>query len=602
MVLIVLALGGLVYLQFRLLMNTIELKEQTFKRNVFAAMNAASEKLEEVDARNRLFLLDTIDAHPYRVHVLPRREDSSLRFLIKKRKNSTITAEELDTRASSIPSLQHPFPPSGKTASKPDKEISPAATVFTTTSTGPDGAMVLTTRMSGNRLSYQLSKPQRVSVKAFDVLGRLDTIFVDEIKTEGEHEVLIPVNRYPKGVYYVQVKTDSAISMIRWESGKKAFAFSVGTDEARKGKVLKRLVESFTDNRQIPIGEKFSKELVDSILHMSLTQQAIVLPFEFGIAQNDSLAIARTALSYRDIARTEYQRTLLNSDPFQVPEILYIHFPTYRSYLFGELFPEMGASLFLISVIIFCFIYTIRTIFRQKEFAGRLSDFINNMTHEFKTPISTIALASEAIARPDVSQSEQKLQRYNSVIANEITRMKNQVEKILQMAALEEGDYEFNMAPVDIHLVIARAAANVGMQVSTQKGTVTTQLDAKNPNILADTVHLENVIHSVLDNAMKYSPNEPAISIQTADENGELVIRVRDNGIGISEENLSKVFDKYYRVPTGDLHDVKGFGIGLSYVRLIAEAHNGSVAIMSRVGNGTTVELKFPLLAADKSM
>ncbi len=591
--LIVLSLGGLVYLQFRLLMNTIELKEQTFKRNVFAAMNAASEKLEEVDARNRLFLFDTTDSHSFRVHVLPGKNDSSVKFTLKKARDSRARVEEMHSMSWREPRQQKTDLQVTRTSPKVNKETSFVGTAFTTT-TGPDGELWLATRLSGNRLSYQLSKPQRVSVKAFDVLGRLDTTYVDEFKPEGEHQITIPAGRYPKGIYYVQVKTDSATSMIRWESGKIASAFSVGSDEARKGKVLKRVVESFADSRLIPIHERYSKELIDSILHVSLQQQAIALPFEFGIAQNESLAIARTALSYREIARSEYQRSLLNSDPFHEPEILYIHFPTYRSYLFGELFPEMGASLFLIAVIIFCFVYTIRTIFRQKEFAGRLSDFINNMTHEFKTPISTIALASEAIARPDVSQSEQKLQRYNGVIADEIMRMKNQVEKILQMAALEEGDYEFNMAPVDMHQVIARAAENAALQVSAQKGTVTTQLAAKKTKILADAVHIENVIHSLLDNAVKYSPNEPAISIETIDENGKLVIRVRDNGIGISEENLGKVFDKYYRVPTGNLHDVKGFGIGLSYVKLIAEAHNGSVAIISRVGKGTTVELKFP--------
>ena len=336
------------------------------------------------------------------------------------------------------------------------------------------------------------------------------------------------------------------------------------------------------------------------MLHLSLIQQAITLPFEFGVAQNDSLAIARTALSYRDLARSEYQSSLLNGDPFHTPGTLYLSFPTYRSYLFGELFPEMAASLMLIGVIIFCFAYTLRTIFRQKEFAGRLSDFINNMTHEFKTPISTIALASEAIARPDVAQSEAKLQRYNIVIADEITRMKNQVEKILQMAALEEGDYEFTMAPVDMHQVIARAADNIGLQLSTQKGNITTFLNAQISQILADEVHIENVIHSVLDNAMKYSPKEPIIVLETANENGELMIRVHDNGIGISGENLGKVFDKYYRVPTGNLHDVKGFGIGLSYVKLIVEAHRGSVSIRSQVGKGTTAELKFPLMSTDE--
>ncbi|HEY6952139.1 MAG TPA: HAMP domain-containing sensor histidine kinase, partial [Bacteroidota bacterium] len=248
-----------------------------------------------------------------------------------------------------------------------------------------------------------------------------------------------------------------------------------------------------------------------------------------------------------------------------------------------------------VAIIIFCFVYIVRTILRQKEFAGRLSDFINNMTHEFKTPISTISLASEAIARPENSRSQPKVKRYNGMIADENNRMKKQVEKILQMSALEEGDYELNLVPVDVHKVITKAVESISLQMTARKGSITTTLGASRSTIHADAVHLENIIHNVLDNAVKYTRDTPKIVVSTASGTDRLIIRVQDNGIGIADEHLEKVFEKYYRVPTGNLHDVKGFGLGLSYVKLVTEAHHGTITIQSLPGAGTTVELRFPL-------
>jgi two-component system phosphate regulon sensor histidine kinase PhoR len=248
----------------------------------------------------------------------------------------------------------------------------------------------------------------------------------------------------------------------------------------------------------------------------------------------------------------------------------------------------------MVGAIIFCFGYTIRTILRQKEFAVRLTDFINTMTHEFKTPISTIALANEAMIRPEVVRSNTKLRRYNKVIGDENRRMRNQVEKILQMATLEEGEHEFNKVRLDLHEIIQNAVDNIEVQIEARKGNVKVVLNAQQSIVQGDAVHIENVIYNLLDNANKYSANKPNISVSTLNVGGSLVVVVADRGLGIAREHIDKVFDKYYRVPTGNLHDVKGFGLGLSYVKLILEAHGGRVAIKSEPGKGTMVELRFP--------
>jgi two-component system phosphate regulon sensor histidine kinase PhoR len=537
--LVVCALAGLVYLQYRLLVNSVELKEQTFKRNVIAAMNFAIEKLEEIDARN-IFFVARDTTHASRAARYPL--DSSFSY--------------------SFVSTQSPG---------------------------------VATQMNNGKLRVTIDKPQRIAIRAFGMLGGLDTTLVDSIRTKGIHDIPLPKDRFSRGVYYVQLKTDSSTMTTRVEPGKQSVSVTVNDEDMRKGKVVKRIVDSFTDAKFVPACKRYSKELVDSILSFSLTAHDVPLPYEFGISTDDSITLARTTLPYSQLAKSEYRVPVIPLEPNPENESLYLHFPGYRSYLMGALLPELGSSIVLLGVIIFCFVYTIRTILRQKEFSGRLVDFINNMTHEFKTPISTIALASDAMTQPDVRSSRTKISRYTKVIKDENRRMRNQVDKILQMATLEEGETEFDTSPIDMHEIIDRAVANIELQVTARNGSVTKQLSAGHAVIRADAVHIENVIHNVLDNALKYSDKEPAITVATSNIGNSLVVTVTDRGIGIPNDHIEKVFGKYYRVPTGNIHDVKGFGLGLSYVKLIVEAHKGTVKLASEPGKGTTIELCFPV-------
>lgn len=537
--LVVCALAGLVYLQARLLMNSVELKEQTFKRNVIAAMNFAIEKLEEIDARDIFFA----------------------------------------TRESSRPSgtARHP-----------------ADSTFTYSYVAMQSPGV-TSQMNNGQFRVKIDKPQRITIRAFGMLGGRDTTLVDSIRTKGVHDILLPKDRFARGAYFVQLRTDSSTMTTKVDPGKQSVSITVNDEDIRRGKVVKRIADSFSDARFVPAGKRYSNELVDSILSFSLAAHDVPLPYEFGISTDDSLTLGRTTLPYAQLAKSEYRVQVIPLEPVPCNESLYLHFPGYRSYLMSAQLPELGSSIVLLGVIIFCFVYTIRTILRQKEFSGRLVDFINNMTHEFKTPISTIALASEALTQPDVRNSRTKISRYTKVIGDENRRMRNQVDKILQMATLEEGETEFDRVPVDMHEIIDRALANIELQVTAHNGSITKQLNADHAVIHADAVHIENVVHNVLDNALKYSNDEPAMSVTTSNAGSWLIISVADHGIGISPDHIDKVFEKYYRVPTGNIHDVKGFGLGLSYVKLIVEAHKGTVELKSKPGEGTTVELRFPI-------
>jgi two-component system phosphate regulon sensor histidine kinase PhoR len=241
-------------------------------------------------------------------------------------------------------------------------------------------------------------------------------------------------------------------------------------------------------------------------------------------------------------------------------------------------------------------VITLRTIGRQRRLTTMLTDFVNTMTHEFKTPISTIALASEAIARPDVAQKKTKILQYNRVIAEETARMKNQVGRILEMAHLESDETDLNRMPVNLHEVLLRASSSFALQVESRGGTLTTAFEATECVVSGDAVHLEGVIHNLLDNAVKYSPGAPVISIRSETGAGRITVAVADRGSGIPADYQGMVFEKYFRVPHGNRHDVKGFGLGLSYVKLVVGAHGGDVSLESAEGKGTTVTISLPVI------
>jgi two-component system phosphate regulon sensor histidine kinase PhoR len=273
---------------------------------------------------------------------------------------------------------------------------------------------------------------------------------------------------------------------------------------------------------------------------------------------------------------------------------LRVFFPGRRVFLLQQMGPLLVPTVILMAILVGCFVYTIRTILAQRRFSGLVVDFINNMTHEFKTPISTVQLAADAIKRPDVVTDPEKVLRFNRMIQDETQRMRNQTDKILQMAVLEQGDYELKISDVDVHEVIGKAVGALTLRVENRRGRVSCDLKATQFILKADAVHFAGVIENLLDNANKYSPHEPVIEVATENVDGGLRISISDNGIGIRPEHQKMVFDKYFRVPSGNIHDVKGFGLGLSYVRLIVIAHGGSVTLTSASGVGTRIDLLFP--------
>jgi len=245
-------------------------------------------------------------------------------------------------------------------------------------------------------------------------------------------------------------------------------------------------------------------------------------------------------------------------------------------------------------VIIAIFGYALYTIMRQKKISEIKNDFINNMTHEFKTPISTVSLACEALQDEDVKKNDTFLKRYISIIDAENKRLGMQVEKVLQMATLEKKDFKLKLEKLNVHQVIDRALENINIQIEKREGVIKKQLLASQREVVADEVHLTNIIYNLLDNANKYSREKPEITIATNNKNDGIVVKIQDKGIGMSREVSNRIFEKFYREPTGNIHDVKGFGLGLTYVKTMLDALGGSINVKSDLAKGSTFEIYLP--------
>lgn len=274
-------------------------------------------------------------------------------------------------------------------------------------------------------------------------------------------------------------------------------------------------------------------------------------------------------------------------------------------YYFGVQFPRVQANLLsqmgiwgfssaVMLIVVFFFVYTLFVILKQRRLSEVQKDFINNMTHEFKTPISTIALSTEVLKDPEIVHSPERLLNYATIIENENQRLKQQVERVLQMARLDKEDIGLKKELLDIHDLIREAVSNVSLALQGKNGKITLDIRARPSLVSADKLHMTNVLFNLLDNAVKYTTRPPEIIIQTSNLRGLIIIDVQDKGTGISAENQRKVFHRFYRVPTGNVHDVKGFGIGLHYVKLIVASHQAKISLVSEPGKGSTFTIRFP--------
>jgi len=346
-----------------------------------------------------------------------------------------------------------------------------------------------------------------------------------------------------------------------------------------------------------PIEERINFKNLDQYLKSGLVDNGIELSYHFKVIDSEGREVYRCSDYSDEGSEYSYTQPLFLNDPPARMSIVKIHFPGRRDYIYDSVSFMIPSMIFTI-VLLVTFIFTIYIVFRQKRLTEMKNDFINNMTHEFKTPISTISLAAQMLKDPSVGKSPAMFQHISTVINDETKRLRFQVEKVLQMSMFDKQRATLKMKELDANELIGGVINTFALKVERYNGEIESELNATDPLIFGDEMHVTNVIFNLMDNAVKYKKTDAdlKLKVKTWNEPGKLMISIQDNGIGIKKENLKKIFDKFYRVHTGNLHDVKGFGLGLSYVKKIIMDHKGTIRAESELNVGTKFIIALPLL------
>ncbi len=346
-----------------------------------------------------------------------------------------------------------------------------------------------------------------------------------------------------------------------------------------------------------PLKERVNFKTLDQDLKAELTNNGIDLPYHFTVATRDGREVYRCPDYTDDGDEYAYTQALFTNDASGRTGVLRVHFPEMNSYIFSSVAFMIPAVAFS-AVLLVTTIFTIVIIFRQKRHTELKNDFINNMTHELKTPISSISIAAQMLSDESVAKSPQMMARLGGVINDESKRLRFLVEKVLQMSLFERKKAIFKKKELTINDLVESVANTFTLRVEHTGGHINMLLKAEHPKIYVDETHFENVITNQLDIAVKYSHPDRSVelTLRTWNDKDNLYLSVRDNGIGIKKENLKTVFKKFYRVHTGNVHDVKGFGLGLAYVKRIVELHKGDIRAESTAGKGTTFIISMPII------
>ncbi len=364
--------------------------------------------------------------------------------------------------------------------------------------------------------------------------------------------------------------------------------------------IMQKLTFQIVDPRG-NIFERISQRSLDSIISIEMKNSELNDNYSYGIISKDQnrLIYSSQHPDTSAILNSPFKLTLFPNDVFKKNEMLSLEIKDKTGILLNNFFPVLLLSIIFTGCIIWGFTYTLGVILRQKKLAAIKNDFINNMTHEFKTPIATIAIANESINDPRVYQSPEKMKFYTGIIRDENNRMLRQVETVLQMAQLDKGELNFNMEEVKLDDLIESAIASMQLTIEQRGGHIGYNCNTSEIMVKADPNHLTNVIINLLDNAIKYSPVNPDISVDIYSQSHKIYVSISDKGIGMTREVQQRIFDTFFRASGGNIHDVKGFGLGLSYVKAIIEKHHGEVLVKSEPGKGSTFTLILPLLKSN---
>ncbi|MGB0887063.1 MAG: sensor histidine kinase [Vicingaceae bacterium] len=360
----------------------------------------------------------------------------------------------------------------------------------------------------------------------------------------------------------------------------------------RFGDVIIKMVKEFKDIDQ-PIQHILKSIDLNSVIETNLKDNGITTPFTFAVIHDNEIVDDLSSEDFK-LSENNFNVALFKHNLFDNSAELSIHFKGKKTYLLKSMGLMLVLSILFTLIIILTFASTVHYMIKQKKLSEMKNDFINNMTHEFKTPISTISLAVDSITHPKIIDDKEQINHFADIIRKENLRMNKQVESVLNTAQGEKGELEFDKVELDLTQLIQKIPERMKLQLEAHNAQLIINHSTIPLNVLGDEMHLQNAICNLIDNAIKYNSNKPQIKINTNLVNGFCEINIEDNGIGMSNETQKKVFDKFYRVEKGNIHTTKGFGIGLSYVKAIVDAHKGSISLKSKLEKGTVITINIP--------
>ncbi|PZR20022.1 MAG: hypothetical protein DI539_12035 [Flavobacterium psychrophilum] len=364
-------------------------------------------------------------------------------------------------------------------------------------------------------------------------------------------------------------------------------------DKLAEFKKANNLGESKVTPKNFPDELWLRKNFIEGVIREELILNKVDVNFEFAIYKNQQPTAIKSG-NFKHIEYNYEEYPLIDVDGTRFALIL--SFPKKEVYLFSSILSITLLSIIFTLIIIIAYMSAINQLIKQKQISEIKTDFINNMTHEFKTPIATINLALDAIKNPKIFSDSEKVQRYLQMIRDENKRMHAQVENVLQISKLDKRELDITKDQADIHDVLEEAIEHVHLIIEARQGTLRRHFDAQRTTALLNDVHFTNVLVNILDNAIKYSPEEPVIDIYTENVKDFILIKIKDHGLGMSKVTQKRIFEKFYREHTGDIHNVKGHGLGLAYVKRIIEDHNCHIYVESEKGKGSTFIIKMPLI------
>jgi len=345
---------------------------------------------------------------------------------------------------------------------------------------------------------------------------------------------------------------------------------------------------------EVELEDRLDKDVIEDVLKRTFTNLGINTEYEYAIIKNNTTKIIESA-NFDEKSESElFKGRLFPNDIFSKDNFLQIYFPEQHNFILRSTGLMTFLSGLLMLIMVLGFSVSIHIMFKQKRLSRVKNDFVNNMTHELKTPISTISLASQMLKDDSIPVESKNIGHISGIIDDESKRLSYQVEKVLKTALFEQGEFKLKKKELNIHAIIESVVKNFDIQVKSRNGDLVKRLEAENPISIIDEVHFTNIIFNLLDNAVKYCKSKPLITITTRNDKMGVYVSVSDKGIGIRKQDQKRIFDQFYRVSTGNIHDVKGFGLGLSYVKKIVDAHEGEIKLKSEYNKGTTFEIFIP--------